>query len=121
MEYEFINDSVTGKNRAKFSFEHELIGRWLESEIENDSEKLSEVLTAIDNKNGQEKLIEGKEYSVVVEQDDVQVFANVQTNNNVNLPEELAYDTLSFEQFQKVECDPEEFRKMLVAWSKLAK
>ena len=33
MEYEFINDPTTRYAKAKFSFEHEVFGPWLEVEV----------------------------------------------------------------------------------------
>ncbi len=41
MEYQFIDDPLTGSAIAKFSLDHEVIGPWLEVEVGTDTDKLS--------------------------------------------------------------------------------
>ena len=47
MEYQFIDDPITGAAMAKFSLEHEVIGPWLEVEVGTSAEKLQQLLLAI--------------------------------------------------------------------------
>ena len=73
MEYEFIHDAITGEARARFSLEHEVIGPWIEVELGHDSDKLTQLLTAIEKvEKGESKeiLITGSEYSITLNRDD---------------------------------------------------
>ena len=47
MEYQFIDDPITGAAIAKFSLEHEVIGPWLEVEVGTDPTKLTQLLSAM--------------------------------------------------------------------------
>ena len=47
MEYQFIDDPLTGSAIAKFSLDHEVIGPWLEVEVGTDTEKLKQLLSAM--------------------------------------------------------------------------
>lgn len=124
MEYEFITDAVTGDAKAKFSFEHQIIGPWLEVEIGQCTEKLTRVLTAIDNiesKRAQEVLITGHEYSVLVNGDDVKIQANALLNGEEQLPEELTSDDMTFDNQEGSSCGIDDFRTLLLSWAKFTK
>ena len=79
MEYEFINDPITGAAKANFSLEHEIMGPWLEVEVGGNAAKLTQILTALNDvsKSRQhEVLITGHEYSVEISHSDVVVKNN---------------------------------------------
>ena len=68
MEYQFIDDPLTGSAIAKFSLDHEVIGPWLEVEVGTDTEKLKQLLSAmadIEAEKQTEITITGNEYTVV--------------------------------------------------------
>ncbi|MDG1751306.1 MAG: YacL family protein [Thalassotalea sp.] len=124
MEYEFIHDVVTGGAKAKFSLEHQIIGPWLEIELGQSTEKLAEILTAIDHiESGkwQEKLITGHEYSLVVSHDDVHIQANALLNGEAILPEEFSEDGMNFDGQDSSSCGVDDFRALLLSWAKFTK
>ncbi len=124
MEYEFIHDAITGNAKAQFSLEHQIIGPWLEIEIGNNTEKLTELLTAIDQVASgkvQELLIPGHEYSVSLSRDDIQIQANALLNGECQLPEELQSDELNFDALDSSACGLDDFRNLLLSWAKFTK
>ncbi|MBL4899965.1 MAG: YacL family protein [Colwellia sp.] len=121
MEYEFIHDAITGEAKARFSFEHEVVGPWIEVELGHDSAKLAQLLTAIDSveKGKQsEVLITGHEYSVVISQDDVEINTNARLNGVDPLPEMLTNDHIHYDENEGAACGIEDFRALLLSWSK---
>jgi len=121
MEYEFLHDAITGEAKAHFSLEHEVVGPWIEVELGHDSAKLTELLTAIDNvEKGyqREVVITGHEYSVVISQDDVEIQTNASLNDTDLLPEILSTDHIHFDQNESAFCGIDDFRVLLLSWSK---
>lgn len=124
MEYEFIHDGITGQAKAKFSLEHQLLGPWLETEIGQDIEKLTQVLQALDDveaSDNQERQIVGQEYSLMINHDDVVVNMNAMLNGEVVMPDELSSDTLSFDHAEGMSCGVDDFRELLLSWAKFTK
>ncbi len=124
MEYEFIHDSTTGSALAKFSLDHQVIGPWLESEVGKSTEKLTEVLTAIDqiaSGQFQEKQITGHEYSLMINQGDVQIKANAMFNGELELPEGLTEEGINFDNQDSSSCGVDDFRILLLSWAKFIK
>lgn len=124
MEYEFIHDVTTGNAMAKFSFEHQAIGPWLEIEIGQNTEKLTEVLSAIDlieSGKKSEMLITGHEYSLVVNGHDVHVQANTLFDEENQLNGSLAEDNLSLDNQGASSCGVIDFRELLLSWAKFTK
>ena len=121
MEYEFVHDAITGNAKARFSMEHEVIGPWIEVELGNDSTKLTNLLTAIDNveKGHQnEVIITGLEYTVSISQTDVEIQTNASCNAEETLPEILTTDHINFDQNERATCGVEDFRELLLSWSR---
>jgi len=121
MEYEFIHDAITGEERARFSFEHEVIGPWIEVELGRDREKLTNLLTAIDKvEKGEEKeiLITGSEYSVTLSRDDIEVQTNASLNGNEPLAEMLTDEHINLDQHEVAGCGLDDFRLLLISWAK---
>jgi len=122
MEYEFIHNPINGVASARFSFEHENLGPWLEIELANNFEKLTALLTAIsdvEHGNKHDVTIIGHEYSVFIEKDDVTVRCNANVNamdngDLENLPDELHLS----EQYASCTCGLDDFRQLLLSWSK---
>lgn len=121
MEYEFIHDAITGEARARFSLEHEVIGPWIETEIGHSSDKLAQLLTAIDQvekgKKG-EVLITGHEYSVSINHDDISVQTNASLNGADPLPDMLTTEHINLDQNEVAGCGLDDFRQLLLSWAK---
>jgi len=121
MEYEFIHDPISGVASANFSIDHENLGPWLEIELANNIEKLTALLSAIDevdHGHKHEVTIIGHEYSVLIEKDDVTVRSNanfdgIDIGDVDNLPDEL----LLSEQHASSTCGLDDFRQLLLSWS----
>jgi uncharacterized protein YacL (UPF0231 family) len=121
MEYEFINDPITGSAKANFSLEHEIIGPWLEVEVGASTEKLTELLTAIsDVSSGKyhDVMITGHEYSVEISEQDVIVQNNASINGTATeVPIELSEEFENFDQNSMSSCGLEDFRGLLKSWA----
>lgn len=121
MEYQFINDPITGVAIAKFSLEHEVIGPWLEVEIGDSTTKLTELLSAmadVDRNKKTEVMITGSEYSVVLTRGDVTVQTNASMNGVETLPEGLREDNIDYDQLDSSSCGSDDFRALLLSWAK---
>lgn len=119
MEYQYQLDPVTGNSRALFSFEHQVMGPWLEVEVSDDIEKIKALLTAIDqveSKQESEVQIVGQEYTITFTEHDVEIETNTSMNGAEILPEQLSGDELDFDTFNKSACGLNDFREMLVSW-----
>jgi uncharacterized protein YacL (UPF0231 family) len=121
MEYEFIHDAITGEAKARFSFEHEVIGPWIEVELGHDSGKLTHLLTAIEKvEKGESKeiLITGSEYSVTLNRDEVEVQTNASLNGSEPLAEMLTDEHINLDQNESAGCGIDDFRVLLLSWAK---
>ncbi len=124
MEYQFVHDAITGEARALFSLEHEVIGPWMEVEVGHNVNKLTDLLTAIDNietGRSQEILITGSEYSITLNREDVSIQTNVSMNGSLNgcgegLPEMLTDEHIHLDQNELAGCGLDDFRAMLLSW-----
>ncbi len=121
MEYEYVHDAVNGSAKARFSIEHEVMGTWLEVEVGNNPEKITQLLTAIDNvESGKDKevMITGSEYCVVINTNDVEIQTNDSMDGFEELPDQLKEEKIDFDQNCKTSCGIDDFRAMLMSWSK---
>ena len=124
MEYEFVHDAITGEARALFSLEHAVIGPWMEVEVGHNVNKLTDLLTAIDNietGRSQEILITGSEYSITLNNEDVSIQTNVSMNGSLNgsgegLPEMLTDEHIHLDQNEIAACGLDDFRALLLSW-----
>jgi uncharacterized protein YacL (UPF0231 family) len=124
MEYEFIQDPITGSAKAKFSMEHEVIGPWLEVEVGHNTSKLTELLTAISKLNDRKNsdvLVTGHEYSVVFSEYDVTIQTNASLNGVQSLPDTLVEEELDFDQNNIASCGIEDFKELLHSWATFIK
>ncbi|WP_068544821.1 YacL family protein [Thalassotalea crassostreae] len=117
MEYTFKTNFITKQPQANFSFGHELFGPWLEQEIGKDLVKLQSLLDLIDSLafSTNEHTLVGKEYSLTINNQEVEVFAN---SNNIDeaVPQNIAEDVNDFEQTCFALCGLEDFVEMLESW-----
>ena len=104
-----------------FSIEHEVMGPWLEVEVGNNPEKLTQLLMAIDDiESGKntEVMITGSEYCVVINANDVEIQTNDSMDGFEQLPDSLVEEKIDFDQNCKTSCGIDDFRTMLMSWSK---
>lgn len=121
MEYEFIHDAITGEAKASFSLEHEVVGPWIEVELGNDGNKLTTLLTAIDNvEKGlqSEVLITGHEYSVAISLDEVAIQTNASLDSEEPLSDMLTTDHIHYDETEYASCGLDDFRAVLISWSR---
>lgn len=121
MEYEFLHDATTGEAKARFSLEHEVVGPWLEVELGHDTEKLKQVLTAIDHvEKGQQKevVITGHEYTITISEGDVEIQTNASFDDSEPLSDMLIADHIYYDQNESAACGINDFRQLLLSWSK---
>ena len=121
MEYEFINDPITRFAKAKFSFEHEVFGPWLEVEVGNDPQKLTALLNVIDQADhsiAEEHEIVGSEYTVKIVEKDVSIATNASLNGFETLPDALSADDIAFDEQESASCGLEDFRTLLLSWAR---
>lgn len=124
MEYEFRHDTITGNATANFSYEHQGMGPWLEVEIGQNSQKLMQLLLAIEqiiSREQQEIVITGQEYSVTISLSDVVVNANASLNEMNSVPEQLTSDELNFDENCTASCGIDDFRELLLSWADFIK
>ena len=120
MEYQYRLDPATGKAQALFSLEHQIMGPWLEVEVYDDVDKIKTLLTAIDDIDKGKKnevVISGKEYSVIIDQQDVSVRANSSVNGSAVLPDEYLEQGFEVDETQLAMCGLEDFRELVLSWS----
>ena len=124
MEYQFIDDPITGVAMAKFSLDHEVIGPWLEVEVGADAVKLEQLLTAIsdiEHEKQAEITITGSEYSVIFNRGDVTVQTNASLDGLEELPDSLTEENIDFDAQDSSSCGREDFREILLSWAKFVR
>ena len=85
------------------------------------SEKLKQLLTAIDNveKGHQDEvIITGHEYSVVINDGDVAIQTNASLNGVVPLSDMLTTEHIHYDQNESAACGIDDFRALLLSWSR---
>jgi uncharacterized protein YacL (UPF0231 family) len=116
MEYQFYLDTLSGGFKANFSLEHQVFGRWLENEIGKDKVKLKQLLKQLSMLSNEQSLqVSGIEYSLYVNQGEVEVLLNSVLTDS-ELPEYIAMQDLQFETVEKAECGIEDFIELLTDW-----
>lgn len=121
MEYQFIDDPITGSLRAKFSFEHEVIGPWLEVEVGKDLNKIAMLLAAVTEVEQGKKadaIFIGSEYTTVINIGEVMVQSNSSMNNTEALSDMLVEEKFDFDQQDECSCGSEDFIELMNAWKK---
>lgn len=124
MEYQYQLDSSTGNFKALFSYEHQIFGPWLETEIYNNQQKLIEVLTAIDDVSANKKneiIITGCEYTLTIDQQDVAIQVNSNISGDNLLAVEYSEQDLNFDESSVAMCGLEDFRQLILSWSNFVK
>ena len=124
MEYQFIDDPITGSVIAKFSLEHQVIGPWLEVEIGSDADKLARILSAMneveENKTA-ELTITGSEYTINFSQGEVTISTNASLDGIEVLPDGLTQENIDFDQLDSTSCGSEDFKELLASWEEFVR
>lgn len=116
MEFKFKTDTLNDSYRVDFSMEHEAFGRWLLSELGTnpaDIEALLAKITTIKTQHDVEQLIEGRDFSLTLTNDDAMVMAN-----SLHIDEELpeGEDFSHYDAESASECGLDDFEMMLESW-----
>ncbi|MGL4828249.1 MAG: YacL family protein [Vibrio sp.] len=116
MEFEFIKNTLLGEYSVRCSMEHQIVGRWLQEEIGQDQAKLSQVLALIEQavkSPAQEFLWAGREISLMVQGDEVQVQDNALA---YDAEHELESDFFLYDSESVAACGREDFIALLIQW-----
>lgn len=116
MEFKFKTDTLNDSYRVEFSMEHEAFGRWLMSELgtaPQDIKSLLVIIAEVKTQRDVEKLIEGRDFSLTLTEEDALVMANT-----LHLDDELpeGEDLSHYDDESKAECGLEDFEIMLESW-----
>ncbi|ERM62302.1 hypothetical protein P781_02925 [Vibrio mimicus CAIM 1883] len=116
MEFEFIKNTLLGEYAVKCSMEHQIVGRWLQEEIGQDQAKINQVLALIEQavkSPAQEFLWTGREISLMVQGDEVQVQDNTLA---YDAEHELESDFFLYDSESVAACGREDFIALLTQW-----
>ncbi|MDN4502809.1 YacL family protein [Alteromonadaceae bacterium BrNp21-10] len=115
MDYQFFHQA-DGLPKAEFSMGTEALGRWFTEELATDQQKITQLLTAIEQLEQQQikdyELI-GNEFSLRLNQDEIEIFAN---STQALETEILAEDIYLYEQESSCGCGLEDFLQVLLSW-----
>ncbi len=116
MEFKFKTDTLNDSYRVEFSMGHEVFGRWLMSEVGTKPEKINALLAKLEelqSRQDVEELIEGRDFSLTLTDDDAIVMANSLYVDG-ELPE--GEDFSHYDSESVGECGIEDFEAMLQSW-----
>ncbi|CCN69060.1 YacL family protein [Vibrio nigripulchritudo] len=115
MEYQFTKNSLTGDYMVKCSMGHEIVGRWLQEEVNAQLSVIDGILQRLEwMTEGQhhEDKIEGREISVLINRDEVVI-----QENGIEFEQECAEpDMYLYESESSAACGFEDFVKLVKAW-----
>lgn len=115
MDYDFSFDEYD-KPVAEFSMGHEAIGTWFSDELGANQQRIEELIDILDqlvHHRIQQRLIEGTEYQLRLNQEDVEVVA---LSLGLEVDEELPEDTNLYDEESYAECGLEDFQQALTSW-----
>ncbi|SDH39302.1 hypothetical protein SAMN04488136_14813 [Vibrio xiamenensis] len=116
MDYEFKKNTLDGSYYCAFSMGHEVLGRWLQEEINKDRVKLNEVFDLIEKAKrapGQSFCLIGTEISLFILHDEVEIKQNAMDGND----DELIDEDFSIYESESISlCGLHDFELMLNEW-----
>jgi|TARA_B110001454_G_scaffold75870_1_gene73437 uncharacterized protein YacL (UPF0231 family) len=115
VDYDFSFDEYD-KPVAEFSMGHEAIGTWFNDELGKNEQRIEEIIEILDqlvNRRIQQRQIEGTEYKLRMNQENVEVIA---LSLGLELDEELPENTNVYEDESFAECGLEDFQEALISW-----
>ena len=115
MDYNFTFDEYD-KPIAEFSMGHEAIGTWFSDELGANQQRIDELIDIIDQLTHhriQQRQIEGIEYQLRLNQENVEVIA---LSLDLEIDHELPEDSQFYDEESYAECGLEDFQEALVSW-----
>lgn len=115
MDYNFTFDEYD-KPIAEFSMGHEAIGTWFSDELGANQQRIDELIDIIDQLTHhriQQRQIEGIEYQLRLNQENVEVIA---LSLDLEIDQELPEDSQFYDEESYAECGLEDFQEALVSW-----
>jgi hypothetical protein len=115
VDYDFTFDEYD-KPVAEFSMGHEAIGTWFSDELGANQQRIDELVDIIDqlvHHRIQQRQIEGTEYQLRLNQENVEVIA---LSLGLEVDEELPEDTQLYDEESYAECGLEDFQEALISW-----
>ncbi|NRA24166.1 MAG: YacL family protein [Oleispira sp.] len=115
MDYNFTFDEYD-KPIAEFSMGHEAIGTWFSDELGASQQRIDELIDIIDQLTHhriQQRQIEGIEYQLRLNQENVEVIA---LSLDLEIDQELPEDSQFYDEESYAECGLEDFQEALVSW-----
>lgn len=116
MEFEFIRNTLMGEYYVKSSMGHEVIGQWLQEEIGKDWSKIEQVEQLIAIAKGapqQEHSLLGKEVSLTIQGDEVNVQQNALYHSQ---PLELESEFDFYDSESVANCGIDDFAAVIEQW-----
>lgn len=116
MDYEFIKDNFLGEYHAKFSLEHQVVGRWLVEEISHDRTMIEQVYRLLDQaaiSSVNEHTLVGNEITIRILQDEVTIEENTL---NQCVESELEPDFSIYTSESSAACGVDDFKTMFDQW-----
>lgn len=116
MEFEFKTDYLNDSFRAEFSMGHEAVGHWLITEMGTvvaDIEQLLAEIAVIKQQENTERVVVGRDFSLILSPQDIMVRANSLQLEAV-LPD--GEDLSHYDDESCAECGIEDFETMLHSW-----
>lgn len=115
VDYDFSFDEYD-KPIAEFSMGHEAIGSWFSDELGSNQQRIEEIIDIIDQlllRRIQQRQLEGTEYQLRLNQEDVEVRA---LSLELDIDEDLPEDTNLYDEESFAECGLEDFQQALISW-----
>jgi uncharacterized protein YacL (UPF0231 family) len=115
VDYDFTFNEYD-KPIAEFSMGHEAIGTWFNDELGANQQRIEELVDIVDQlvrRRVQQRLIEGTEYRLRMNQEDVEVAA---LSLGLEIDEELPENTNIYDDESHAECGLEDFQEALISW-----
>ncbi|QYJ76019.1 YacL family protein [Shewanella sp. FJAT-52076] len=116
MEYEFRRNGLDGSVMARFSMEHEVMGRWFGEELGDKPTATATVLAAISAIQAgelREWRLTGREFSLELDEEQARVYANVLGYDN---QDELDDGMSLYDAELEASCGLEDLEAALKSW-----
>ncbi len=117
MDYEFRRNVIDGGYSARFSMEHQVIGRWVIEELGNDKYLFQQIIRKFIEHQSDAKFwqLKGKELTLLLEEKEVTIQANELFNAQAQ-DFELEPDFELYDSESIAACGIEDFIAMLESW-----
>lgn len=115
MDYDFSFDEYD-RPVAEFSMGHEAIGTWFNDELGKNEQRIEEIIEVLDqlvNRRIQQRHIEGSEFQLRMNQENIEVIA---LSLGLEVDEELPENTNLYDDESFAECGLEDFQEALISW-----